>query len=259
MRHSNTEWKVELAISGPISVKTRLTLSVEKGHNLPFWTTVDLKNSPHGIIAEVNARAETDNEANDAAVFFIGQMLDLMCLRLNSPLYVSLFGAQFRPINTNVKRIIDEEKWKEAFRLGREYGIARPVFSRALSWYRKGLTSEDPIDQLIAYWSCLEGIGAQFARRNDRTRNGAINQICDCFDQLWEGTANWKVIPNEAQRINQYHRFRNGISHGFMPVYPDSLRQIAEQLPVLRALVHAFLSDWEAKHTTGEPERINGE
>ncbi len=52
MRHSNTEWKVELAISGPISVKTRLTLSVEKGHNLPFWTTVDLKNSPHGIIAE---------------------------------------------------------------------------------------------------------------------------------------------------------------------------------------------------------------
>lgn len=109
------------------------------------------------------------------------------------------------------------------------------------------------MDQLIAYWSCLEGIGAKFARRTNRTRDGAINQICDYFDQLWEYTANWKVIPNEAHRINQYHDFRNGISHGFMPVYPESLQQIAEQLPVLRALAYAFLSDWEDKHPNGEP------
>lgn len=49
------EWKVELAISGPITIKDGLTLSVEKGQAQPFWTTVRLRSAPHGILAEIVA------------------------------------------------------------------------------------------------------------------------------------------------------------------------------------------------------------
>jgi len=40
----------------------------------------------------------------------------------------------------------------------------------------------------------MEGFGSKSARRNERTHLGAINQICDCFDQLWGTVDNWKVI-----------------------------------------------------------------
>lgn len=143
------KWKVDLAISGPIStglttLSEELSFEVEKGHNQPFMTTVRLKNTPHGILATVIAQADTSDDANDAAVFFIGQMLDFMCLQHDTPLFVSLSGTQFRSLDTNVKRIVEKQEWIEAFNRGREYGKERPAFSRALSWYRKGLTSEDP-------------------------------------------------------------------------------------------------------------------
>lgn len=257
MSHSHSEWEVALAISGPIAIKTPLNFPVEKGQDQPFWTTVDLKPATHGILTKVVARASTSEEANDVAVFFIGQMLDYLCLRLRDPLYVSLQGLQFRQSSNNVKRLVERKEWIEAFRLGRDYGLKQPAFSRALSWYRKGLVSEDPMDQLIAYWSSLESIGAKLARRNERTERGAINQICDCFDQIWGNVAEWKVIPNQAELINEIHHLRSGVAHGFIAVYPDKVREIASLLPTLSDLAYNFLSDWERKFPDGEEISTN--
>jgi hypothetical protein len=247
------EWEVELAISGPITIRKPIVLNVEKGPRLPFWTTVKITKAPHGVLAKIVARARGQKDANDAAVYFVGQMLDVLSLQTDLPLYLSLEGVQFRAHDTNTKRLIESHEWSDAFKLGREYGLKRPTFSRALSWYRKGLTSEDPIDKFLAFWSSIEGVGAKFARPNDRTRQGAINQICDCFDQLWDSTDKWKVIPNDAQCVNRFHDTRNGISHGFITVNVETLQEIASELPKLQELAYNFLSDWENSGPSSEP------
>lgn len=239
------EWKIKLAVSAPITIKSPLSLDVQKGADYPFWTTVKLKKATHGVWVEVIARASSQDEANDAGVFFIGQMLDLLSLWTNLPLYLSLFDEKFRDFDTRVQRIVEEEEWIRAFRLSREYGLNRRVYSRALSWYRKGLVSEDPIDKFLAFWSSLEGFGSESARRNERTRKGAINQICDCFDQIWGNSSSWKVIPNEANWVKRFHDTRNGISHGFIEVNIDTIKQITAQLPKLHLLAYTFLSEWE--------------
>lgn len=239
------EWKVELAISGPIAVNGPLSLNVQKGMDHPFWTTVKLINKHPGVQAEVVARARTPEDANDAAVYFVGQMLDVLCLRLDLPLHVSLSGPEFRLLPTHVKRIVDQREWEAAFRDGREYGLRWAAFSRALSWYRKGLTSENPIDKLIAFWVAIEVVGAKHARKNEKTDMGAINKICDCFDQLWGSVESWKVIPNQAQWVNKFHDMRNEIAHGARRVDVETVREISPALPKLRELAQAFLSDWE--------------
>jgi hypothetical protein len=133
-----------------------------------------------------------------------------------------------------------------AFRRGREYDRKRRYFSRSLGWYRKGLNSEDPIDRLLAFWSALEGISSQYFRHSERTKEGIINQICDCFDQLWGNVDNWKVIPGNAKVVNEFYAFRNGIAHGFMNVNVKAIREISARLDLYQTLVHTFLLDWES-------------
>lgn len=240
------EWNVKLAVSGPISVKQRIIISVEKGFNNPFLTTVSIRPNKFGIKVELIARAENQLEANDAAVFFVGQMIDYLSFKLNLPITVSLHDEKFQStLVSNVHRIITRQELIDAFETSRQYGLHRGVLIRALGWYRKGISSQDPIDKFIAFWCSLEGFGSESARRNERTALGSVNQICDCFSQVWGNVENWKVIPNSAQTINEFGSIRNGISHGFTPVTIETIRNISQKLPVIQRLSYVFLNDWQ--------------
>lgn len=222
-----------------------MKLTVLKGEHNPFSTQVTLKSAAQGIIATVIARAYDQTGANDAAVYFVGQALDFLCLQMDLPLHLSLFRPEFRPLATHIKRRVEEDEWLNAFQLGREYSMTRPYFSRAMSWYRKGVVSEDPIDKLIGFWSALEGIGATCHEKNDRTAQGIINQICNCFDQVWGSADKWQVIPNQAGVINEFYDLRNGIAHGFRRVDIETIRDLVVKLPVYKEIARAFLLSWE--------------
>lgn len=140
---------------------------------------------------------------------------------------------------------------------GRSIGLERPTYSRALSWYRKAKNCEDPIDAFLSYWSAIEGVGSKFPRDNERTRRGAINKICDCFDQLWGSIEDWKVIPNNAQALNGFQSNRNGIAHGFMRIDIDTVKDISNDLQNLSLLAYEFLTDWDSEGVSPEPQQQN--
>lgn len=248
-----SEWEVELAVSGPITIRKSHSFPARKGSEHPFWSNVSVKKVSRGLSIKVIARAITQDEANDAGIYFVGQSLDILTLRLNLPVDISLTGLKFEITEENVKRIVENNEWEEAFRLGRIYGMESLHLSSALSWYRKGLVSENPIDKIMAFWSALEGIGAAGARQTDRAQRGSVNKICDCFDQLWGSMPSWKVIPNQPTFINRMQDFRNGIAHGYRGVNIENLREISEILPQARLLTHTFLSDWENNHRIEMP------
>ena len=182
-----SEWEVALSVSGPITTDRVIHFRAEKGFIDPFWTNISVRRAPHGVVISLVARAENQIDANDAALYFVGQSLNLLCLEIELPMYVSLTGTQIRPVNDNVRRIVQHNEWTDCFQRAREIGIHRPIYSRALSWHRKGKNSEDPVDAFLAVWSAVEGVGSRFSRDTDRTRLSSVNQICDCFDQLWQG------------------------------------------------------------------------
>lgn len=243
-----SEWEVKLAVSGPISVKSTISVIAEKGEIDPFQTNITIRKAIHGVWVSIIARADSQESANDAALYFVGQTLDVLCLKTNLPTHLSITGTQFKAIEDNVRRLVTGHEWQETFRLGREYGLNHAIYSRALGWYRKGVNTEDPIDKFIAFWSCLEGFGAQSAQRTERTSRGAINQIANCFDQLWGEASRWKVIPNQAEWLNKFHETRNGIAHGYTSVNIDTLKDISLQLPKIRLLAHTFLVEWKTQN-----------
>jgi hypothetical protein len=244
-----SSWEVTLAISGPITVEVPLNMNVQKGQEQPFWTTLKVTKAPQGVKAEIVAKAINQTDASDAAIFFVGQALDVLALHIGLPLYVGSLKGYHHVGDTHVKKLVSEQEWLDSFRLGREYGANQAVLSRALSWFRKGLISEDPIDKFLAFWSSIESIGSACVRKTERTNLGAVNQICDCFDQLWGDVANWKVIPSRAVCVNDFHEIRNGIAHGYMSVDVETVRRISHDLDVIQSLATAFLSDWERKIT----------
>jgi len=240
-----TEWEVETAISGPITVGERsLELQVEKGEQNPFTTTVTISKASHGCRCVLIARAFDQQNANDAAVYFVGQALDVLSLRLRTPLYLNMFRPKFRSTANHVKRFVTREELFDAFTDGRNISIHRRYLSRAISWYRKGQVSEVPIDRLIAFWSALEAIGSNHFRHTPRTERGAVNQVCDCFDQLWGPVTEWKVIPNQPEVINQFHNYRNDIAHGIRRVDIETIREVVGYLALYENLAHQFLLDW---------------
>ncbi len=247
-----TEWEVDLNITGPFSVRAILNLDVVKGFDNPFWTNVQIKKASHGALLTVITRAGNLEEANDAAIYFVDQMLDLLCLRIDLPLYLGL-SSQTDPGDMQVRRLISKPEWEEAFGLSRTYTVHRPVFTRALGWYRKGRTTENPIDKFMAFWLSLESIGSKYSQANERTKRGAINQVCYCFDHLWGDFTQWKVIANDETAVNNFYDLRNKIAHGSMEINLESIREVASELPKLKQLTHTFLSDWETRGMDHDP------
>lgn len=177
------EREVELAISGSISVEKPWTRQVQKG--LDYWTPVTVSDVPDGVKITLAARAYDQQNPNDVAVYFVGKAMDVLSHRIDLPLHLSLSQLEFKKIAGHVKRRVNKDEWLNSFAAARRYETERPIFLRSLGWYRKGLTSEDPIDSLMAFWSALEGVGSQLHRPSERTKNGIIYQICGCFDQVW--------------------------------------------------------------------------
>jgi len=245
------EWKVELAVSGPVTTRARRSLNVLKGHTAPWQTQVTLENQRYGVKVAVIARARDLQGAHDAAVFFVGEALDYLAFKLDLPLFLSSSCPELRDSGDNVRRVVTEAEWREVFELGRKYGANYPAITKALSWYRKGLTSENPVDRYLAFWNVLEVLGAGYHQQNERTSQGIINQICNCFDQLWESCEHWPVVAGRPERVNQFHGRRNAITHGFQDIDVQSLREISDDTDELRELSRALLEAVVQKF--GEP------
>lgn len=240
-------YDVRMTLSGAISVRNPINLEVMKGTRNPFMTNVKIANSRYGVDIKVQAYGRDTERAAQSALFFAGEMVNVLALRLNSPLHLGLADQDIEVSNRSVRRIIGNEEWRDFFTLGRDYGLSRPVFSRAISWYRKGLNTDEPIDKLLAIWLSLEVIGKNFGRKQGPTQSQIINQITSCFNCLWQNEAQWKVIPNASTWFYAVKNKRNDIAHGNFSVHPEYIQTIAEEAPQLQALAHAFLTDWEQR------------
>jgi len=63
------------------------------------------------------------------------------------------------------------------------------------------------------------------------------------------------VIPNQANKVNEFHELRNGIAHGYISVDIDTLKRITHKLPIIKSLAYEFLKDWEYSGINPEPEQ----
>jgi hypothetical protein len=92
-------------------------------------------------------------------------MLDALALAVNRPMYLSLTERErTRAEEHDVRRVIEQGQIERAFLEAHNLKRGRPSFLRSLGWYRKGLTTDDPLDKFLAFWNAIESVASKYYR-----------------------------------------------------------------------------------------------
>ncbi len=248
-------WEVVLYVDGPVTVRRRIHTTQQKGFRLedPFYSDIEIAGQPSGLRATVTARAPDHILAYKAAVFFFGQMVDALTLAVNRPMYLSLterersYGQRH-----DVRRVIESDQIEHAF--SEAYSLARgsPSFLRSLGWYRKGLTTEDPLDKFLAFWNAIEIVASKYYHYvpsidKERAKKGSKNQVWACFEALWGQCSDWPVIPGQTKWIDESYAVRLDVAHGVAFINIHKVGEVAERLPVIEDLCYRFLKGWRER------------
>jgi hypothetical protein len=248
-------WEVVLYVDGPVTVRRHIRTTQQKGFRLedPFYSDIEIAGQPSGLRATVTARAPDHTLAYKAAVFFFGHMLDALTLSVNRPMYLSLterersYGQRH-----NVRRIIEPAQIEHAF--SEAYFLARgsPSILRSLGWYRKGLTTEDPLDRFLAFWNAIEIVASKYYHYvpsidKERAKKGSKNQVWACFEASWGPCSGWPVIPGETKWIDESYAVRLDVAHGVAFINVHKVGEVAERLPTIEDLSYRFLKGWRER------------
>ena len=241
-------WKVDLFSYGPIEIKSTIRLNEPKGFQLqdPFYSDIQLVNKPFGVQASVTAYASTNQLAHKAALFFFGQMLDALTIKINQTVYLSLSEVQPRWLESyTVRRIVEKKEWSDAFREARLIAIAEPTFLRALGWYRKGLYTEDAFDKFLAFWNAIQIVAGKYHPPipNDKPK-GSKSQIWECFKSVWGNCGEWPIIPENENWIDNNYAIRKKIAHGIASIDVKQIETVLNEIDKIQGVAYQFITDW---------------
>lgn len=218
-------------------VKIALLDSVKKTDNINLHTGLD-------IISTL--RAGSAEEATETAKSFVEMLLNLVsfsCLafcgsaRLVSIISVSDTDAKIHPVRHYVYPFDGEEilgslsviKEPEFGAIFEAYSRSsyKPRTIRALSWLRKGIGEDGPVDEFICYWIGLEAIKHVLSPKKTNA------------DEEWE-----EVEEVFRKRLNRQdfkeikQAGRNGLLHGFRQVDKEFVEEIKGYVePVRKTLI----------------------
>lgn len=239
-------YNVELLVSGPVTVRRLIDFRTDKELDLGnvFQSDISIRTHKQGFLISSTVFTADQDRAYKVALLFIGKMLDILAMRTNSPLIVSLNEyRQFADRNT-VRAVIDRDEFRFCFELARELNLNENKLLRAFSWYRKGLYTEDPFDKFLAFWNAISVVADGYCNDNERTRQGIINKIWDCFVTLWGECANWEYVNGNDRWVNDNNDIRNRIAHGGVTVDVQYVENVISQLPAVQNVAYKFLIEW---------------
>lgn len=243
-------YNVELAVFGQVTAATVSSFKTEKELDLGniFRSDVTIKPTQQGLRISSTVWTANQDRAYKVALLFIGRMLDVLAIKINTPLYV--INNDLRNITDKniVRAIVTQEEFRDCFELSRFLNLNEPAFLRALNWYRKGLYTEDPFDKFLAFWNSISVVSSKYHTPNDRTRAGIINQIWNCFETLWgTNTQDWININGDDRWINDNNNIRTNIAHGLIPVEIQYVEDVITRLDNVQRVANRFLLEWASR------------
>lgn len=239
-------YNVELLISGPITTRRLINFDTEKELDLGnvFRSDISIKKHQQGFIISTTVYTANQDRAYKVALLFIGKMLDILSMKTNLPLNVSLNEYRQLADRNIVRAVIDEDEFRFCFDLARQLNLNENKLLRAFSWYRKGLYTEDPFDKFLAFWNSICVVADGYSNDNERTRLGTVNRIWDCFISLWGQCPNWEYINGNDRWVNDNNEVRNKIAHGGVTVDIQYVENVINQLETVQNVAYKLLTQW---------------
>ncbi len=206
-------WEVAIDIVGPISILKDLSFQQEKGFDEDqFYSNIILKNENVGVTTTVTAYADSREIAKTAALVFLGRMIDILVIDNNIPLILQDNEKRTKYVDkASTRRLLELEDFIAAFNVARRLETDHPMLLKSIGWYAKGKISNNTLDSFLAYWNAIEITGMEYHTVTERTRNGVINKIYQCFLDYFGDPQSWGV---HERWINDMHDKRSRIAHG---------------------------------------------
>ncbi len=208
---------------------------------------------PHkeGFEIIVTVYTSQPEKANKIALLFAGKMLDILAIKINVPLFVSLVSDWQYTRQTNQRTVLQKSDFQSAFAISRPRDDVYATCVRGLSWYRKALYTEDPYDKFFAFWLSIEIISNKCNPNRENCidqatgrQKGSICNIWECFKHLWGECEEWEIIKGNKNWIDENTSIRNQIGHGTFAVDIVSVEEIIQKIDILQQVSNKFLSDW---------------
>lgn len=241
-------YEVQLLVSGPVTISRAIQFNTEKELHIGniFNSNIGISKHAQGFLINSTIRTTDQERAYKLALLFVGRMLDVMAIRINCYLNVTMNNYKIADRNI-VRTVITEAEFAFSFRMARDLNIEEPRMLRAFSWYRKALYTEDPFDKFMAFWNAIGVVADGYSNDNARTRLGIVNKIWDCFITLWGSNhVNWEYVNGDAEWINANNDIRNRIAHGGITIDVEYVDGVISRLPTLQDVAYSFLSKWAA-------------
>lgn len=239
-------WEVDIDIIGPVAISGDISFKQEKGFDQDqFYSDIKLNNSQIGIISTVTAYADNSEIAKTAAFVFFGRMVDILIIDNDIPLILQTHESQLRHTEkSSTRRTLTKEDFVAAFNVARRLELEHPILLKAIGWYSKGKVSNNTLDSFLAYWNVIEITATQYHTQTDRTENGAINMIYQCFLDYFGEENLWGV---HDRWINEMHTKRSRIAHGAEEATVEAINDVSNLIPTLalisRKLIYAVLDN----------------
>jgi len=238
-------WEVDIDIIGPISISGNISFKQEKGFDQDqFYSDIKLSNSQIGIYSTVTAYAENSDIAKTVAFVFLGRMVDVLSLDNDIPLILSAHDRIAKHlVKSSTRRTLDKTDVIAAFNVARRLEIEHPILLKAIGWYSKGKTSNNTLDRFLAYWNAIEITATKYHTETERTHNGTINMVYQCFLDYFGESSSWGL---PSRWINYMHEKRSRIAHGAEETTAEVINAVTELIPTLesisRKLIYAVLN-----------------
>lgn len=242
--NERTIWEVDFEMIGPITLERQVSFQQEKGFDMnQFYSDIKLSKSPAGINATITAYADNAEDAERVAYVYFGRMRDVLSLNIDVPIRLNIgHGISTGRKSIISRRLIRHAEIKTAFNMARTFEQEHKKISRAISWYSKGKTSHNTLDQFLAYWSVIEILANEYHKSTERTENGIINKAFQCFLDYFGEIEEWSL---PIRWINETYEKRNLIVHGAEDFTIDAIIKYSNEIPLLentaRRLINAII------------------
>lgn len=248
------KWEVELLVSSKCKIDRRMSFLAEKGDYDPFFSKVEIDNYYNSLSINIQANADSEEDAIEAGFYFIGQALNYMSWKTKSPfeLYVQLEQAQLRK-RISAKQVLDKEAWEKGFLYGRKIHIDNSKLAMSLGWYRKSLNNEDPIDSFLSRWLVIETLCNDIKldptllknKEDDKKNGGSKGEI---FYQIKQQITSLG-IPLDYDMLYSIKRRRNDIAHGSFVINDiDAIKEIIQMNNAITDVAYDLLTHEITKH-----------
>ena len=253
-----SKWEVELYISSHSKIDKSIEFKSEKGDDDTFYSQINISNFYDGLKINIEAIAESEEDAIDAGYYFIGQALNYISYKENLPFDLHKHLYQGQSQKRNARKILTKDDWVEAFKLGREIQRKRAeneddrepyaYLSMSLSWYRKSLNSKDPIDSFLSRWLVLERLCQETRLIDDSLKQEKTTDTDegknkgDIFYKIKQKLLTYEIEMN-FDRLYKIKNRRNDIAHGKFAINKiEIIKEIIEMNKDIKEVSHQLLT-----------------